>query len=48
MRPVGLVRFWALSNGIDVPITVVVDVGVHDRKGLVKGWRAPGTHLPAS
>lgn len=46
VRPVGLVRVWALSTGIDVPITAVVDVGVHPRKGLLRGWRAPGTHLP--
>lgn len=46
VRPVGLVRLWALSTGIDVPITAVVDVGVHERKGLLRGWRAPGTHLP--
>jgi hypothetical protein len=46
VRPVGLVRVWALSTGIDVPITAVVDVGVHERKGLLRGWRAPGTHLP--
>lgn len=46
VRPVGLVRLWALSTGIDVPITAVVDVGVHPRKGLLHGWRAPGTYLP--
>lgn len=46
VRPVGLVRVWALSTGIDVPITAVVDVGVHPRKGLLRGWRAPGTYLP--
>lgn len=46
VRPVGLVRLWALSSGIDVPIGAVVDVGVHERKGLLRGWRAPGTHLP--
>jgi len=46
VRPVGLVRLWALSKGIDVPVTAVADVGVSPRKGLVKGWRAPGTHLP--
>jgi len=46
VRPVGLVRFWALSRGIDVPVTSIVDVGVAARKGLVKGFRAPGTHFP--
>src|SRR4051794_18215900 len=46
VRPVGLVRLWALSKGIDVPITAIVDVGVHPRKGLVKGLRSPGTYLP--
>ena len=46
VRPVGLVRFWALSRGVDVPITSVIDVGVHDRKGLLRGWWAPGTYLP--
>ena len=46
VRPVGLVRLWALSKGVDVPITSVVDVGVEQKKGLVRRWRAPGTHLP--
>ena len=46
VRPVGLMRLWALSNGIDVPITKVVDVGISPRKGLVKGMRMPGTYLP--
>jgi hypothetical protein len=46
VRPVGLVRVWALSRGVDVPVTSIVDVGVSERKGLVRRWRAPGTHLP--
>jgi hypothetical protein len=46
VRPVGLVRLWALSKGVDVPLTSVVDVGVSKRKELAKRWRAPGTHLP--
>jgi hypothetical protein len=46
VRPVGLVRLWALSKGVDVPMTSVVDVGVSDRKAVMRGWRAPGTHLP--
>lgn len=46
VRPVGLVRLWALSNGVDVPVTAITDVGVSPRKGLVKRWRSPGTHLP--
>jgi hypothetical protein len=46
VRPVGLMRLWALSSGIDVPVTAIVDVGVHDRKGLVRGVRAPGAYLP--
>ena len=46
VRPVGLVRMWALSRGIDVPVASIVDVGVATRKGLVKGFRAPGTHFP--
>jgi hypothetical protein len=46
VRPVGLVRLWALSNGIDVPVTAISDVGVSPRRGLVKGFRAPGTYLP--
>ncbi len=46
VRPVGLMRVWALSSGIDVPVSAIVDVGVSPRKGLVKGWRAPGTYLP--
>jgi hypothetical protein len=43
---VGLVRLWALSSGVDVPLTNVVDVGVSERSGLLRGFRAPGTHLP--
>lgn len=46
VRPVGLVRLWALSSGVDVPLDNVVDVGVHEKRGLLKGFRAPGTHLP--
>jgi hypothetical protein len=46
VRPVGLVRMWALSKGIECPVTNITDVGVSERKGLVKGFRAPGTHLP--
>jgi hypothetical protein len=46
VRPVGLVRLWALSRGHECPITAISDVGVSERKGLVKGWRFPGTHLP--
>lgn len=46
VRPVGLVRLWSLSKGIDVPVTTISDVGVSPRKGLVKGWRVPGTYLP--
>ncbi len=46
VRPVGLVRLWALSSGVEVPVTAIVDVGVSERKGLVKGFRAPGTYLP--
>jgi hypothetical protein len=46
VRPVGLVRVWALSTGAEVPVTSVVDVGV-SRPGDVArglGWR--GTRLP--
>ncbi len=46
VRPVGLVRVWALSRGVELPITSVVDVGVSERKDLVLGMRFPGTHLP--
>jgi hypothetical protein len=46
VRPVGLVRLWALHSGIDVPVSAITDVGVSPRKGLAKGWRLPGTHLP--
>ena len=46
VRPVGLVRIWSLSKGVDVPITSVVDVGVSKKRELPKRWRSPGTHLP--
>lgn len=46
VRPVGLVRFWALSTGVEVPVTSIVDVGVSVRTELARGHRLPGTHLP--
>lgn len=46
VRPVGLMRLWALSRGVDIPIDHVADVGVTSRKGAFRGWRAPGTYLP--
>ncbi|MFN8019107.1 MAG: hypothetical protein U0P45_13430 [Acidimicrobiales bacterium] len=46
VRPIGAMRLWSLSKGIDVPITAVADVGVEPRKKLLHGWRAPGTYLP--
>jgi hypothetical protein len=49
VRPVGLMRVWALTKGIDVPVTSILDVGVHERRGLLRGfigWRTPGTYLP--
>lgn len=46
VRPVGLVRLWAWSKGIDVPLASMVDVGVEERRGLLRGFRAPGTYLP--
>lgn len=46
VRPVGLVRLWALSSGVDVPLDNVIDVGVHEKRGLLRGFRAPGTYLP--
>lgn len=46
VRPVGLVRLWALSKGVNVPVTSVVDVGVSQRKDLHKGFKVPGTNLP--
>jgi hypothetical protein len=49
VRPVGLMRVWALTRGSDVPITSILEVGVHERRGLLRGsigWRTPGTYLP--
>jgi hypothetical protein len=46
VRPVGLVRLWALSKGIDCPVTSISDVGVSERKALPRKWRTLGTHLP--
>ena len=46
VRPVGLVRLWALSRGLDCPVTSISDVGVADRKALPRKWRTVGTHLP--
>ena len=39
-------RLWALHSGINVPVSAITDVGVSARKGLAKGWRVPGSHLP--
>jgi len=46
VRPVGLVRLWGLTNGVVVPVTSIVDVGVEHRKDLVLGLRLPGSHVP--
>jgi hypothetical protein len=46
VRPVGLMRLWGLTRGIDCPLSSVVDVGVAARKELHLGFRFPGTHLP--
>lgn len=46
VRPVGLMRVWALSTGLDCPITSIVDIGVGDTRELSRGFRAPGTYLP--
>ncbi|CAN5585033.1 hypothetical protein BH10ACT1_BH10ACT1_20400 [soil metagenome] len=46
VRPVGLVRLWGLTNGVVVPITSIVDVGVEVRKGLPLGYKLPGAHVP--
>jgi len=46
VRPVGLMRVWALSRGIDCPLASVVDVGVSQTNELRRGLRLPGTHLP--
>jgi len=46
VRPVGLVRLWALSKGHECPVTAIADVGVADRKTLARKWKTVGTHLP--
>lgn len=46
VRPVGFMRFWALSSGIDVPLGAVTSVGVAERRAVRLGFRAPGTYLP--
>ena len=46
VRPVGLVRLWALSKGHECPVTAISDVGVADRKTLARKWKTVGTHLP--
>ncbi|MEO6988527.1 MAG: hypothetical protein ABI239_07755 [Aquihabitans sp.] len=46
VRPVGLVRLWALSKGVDVPVTSIIDVGVSSPRDLTRGLRIPGTYLP--
>jgi hypothetical protein len=46
VRPVGLMRIWALSKGVELPIDHVADVGVAPRKQAFRGWRAPGTYVP--
>lgn len=46
VRPVGLMRLWALTSGIECPVDAVLDVGVAGIKELHRGFRAPGTYLP--
>ncbi|MCB0988263.1 MAG: hypothetical protein H6519_06435 [Microthrixaceae bacterium] len=46
VRPVGFMRFWALSRGIDVPVSSVSAVGVAERNAVRIGFRMPGTYLP--
>lgn len=46
VRPVGLMRLWALSTGIDCPVASITDIGVSDTDELTRGFRAPGTYLP--
>lgn len=46
VRPVGLMRVWALSRGIDCPTASIVDIGVSATKELHRGARLPGTYLP--
>ena len=46
VRPVGFMRFWALSNGVDVPVTSIASVGVAERRAVRLGFRSPGTYLP--
>lgn len=46
VRPVGLVRMWALSRGVECPLSSVVDVGVSPTRDLKRGFRLPGTYLP--
>ncbi len=45
-RPVGLVRVWGLTTGVDVPVSSVVDVGVSEPGDVARGYRFPGTRLP--
>lgn len=46
VRPVGFMRVWALSRGVQYPLSSVVDVGVSPTNELHKGFRLPGTYLP--
>lgn len=46
VRPVGMMRLWALSRGIECPLDSVLDVGVSAPRELHKGFRSPGTYLP--
>lgn len=46
VRPVGLVRLWALSKGLDCPVTAISDVGVADPKTLPRRWKTVGTRMP--
>lgn len=45
----GLHQLWALKQRIRVPLSAVRSVRRMERaeiRGLWKGWRVPGTHLP--
>jgi len=46
VKPIGMARLWALSRGVEVPLTSIADIGVSKVGDVPRGMKVPGTYLP--
>jgi len=46
VTPVGMMKVWALSSGVRVPLADVAAARAVDRATLPLGFRAPGSYFP--